>query len=119
MRSLADLVMGPALSKKLLSVNMPSLLMRPRVGLMAYTAARHPGVTREPMVSVPIESGAKPAATPAADPDEEPPGACYHEKIALSLELSYSRNGLKYPHQAQCRPRMAIMSVRQPLTIQV
>jgi hypothetical protein len=92
--------------------------MEPREGLMAYTAARHPGVTREPIVSVPIDSGAKPAATPAADPDEDPPGAYYRVRMALSLELDYSRNDLKCPHQVQFFPHTVIVSVRQQPTIQ-
>jgi hypothetical protein len=41
---------------------------------MAYKPARHVGVTIDPIVSVPIDRGAKPAATLTAEPVEEPPG---------------------------------------------
>lgn len=44
------------------------------VGLMVYRAALPAGETREPSVSVPIESGAYPAETATADPVEDPDG---------------------------------------------
>jgi hypothetical protein len=56
-------------------VNMPSVGTRPIVGFKEYAPALVAGTRREPIVSLPIDRGAKPAASPAADPDDEPPGA--------------------------------------------
>lgn len=50
------------------------LLTAPRVGLTAYSEFRVAGQLMDPSVSVPIESGAKPAATAIPLPEEEPPG---------------------------------------------
>jgi hypothetical protein len=50
--------------------------MIPTVGLRQYSAAREPGKTIEPLVSVPMETGANPAATETAEPEEDPPGFC-------------------------------------------
>lgn len=41
-------------------------------------------MVRDPDVSVPRESGLNPAATPTAEPVDEPPGAWY-------LHVSYAR----------------------------
>ncbi len=41
---------------------------------MVYNAARPPGTMREPSVSVPIDTGAKPAETATAEPEEDPEG---------------------------------------------
>ena len=76
------MAIGPALSKVLLSVKSPSALIRPTVGLMAYKAARQPGATIDPVVSVPIDSGAKPAATPVAGPDDDPAGV--YESVRIN-----------------------------------
>ena len=46
----------------------------PGVSFSAYKAALPAGVINEPVVSVPIDNGANPAATPWADPVDEPPG---------------------------------------------
>lgn len=46
------------------------------VGFSAYRPARVEGVTMDPIVSVPIARGLKPAATATAEPVDEPPGAC-------------------------------------------
>jgi hypothetical protein len=51
------------------------MLTAPGVSFKAYRAALLAGVVKDPEVSVPRESGLKPAATPTADPVEEPPGA--------------------------------------------
>lgn len=45
----------------------------PCVGLIVYNAALVAGILSEPLVTVPMEIGAKPAATPTADPEEELP----------------------------------------------
>lgn len=52
---------------------MPSPGTKPRVGFSVYNPARVAGTTKEPSVSVPIETGASPAATATAEPDDEPP----------------------------------------------
>jgi len=45
------------------------------VGLRAYKALRLEGVMIDPIVSVPMASGLKPAETATAEPVEDPPGA--------------------------------------------
>jgi hypothetical protein len=52
------------------------MLTEPGVSFRAYSAALLAGVVKEPDVSVPKDSGLNPAATPTADPVDEPPGAC-------------------------------------------
>src|SRR5581483_4347866 len=52
----------------------PDRLVRPTVGLMPTTPHMAPGHSIDPSVSVPIESGAKPAATAAAEPELDPQG---------------------------------------------
>ena len=52
----------------------------PAVGLMVYKAARSAGNIKEPEVSVPIATGANPAETPMAGPEDEPPGP-YHTSV--------------------------------------
>lgn len=44
------------------------------LGLIVYMEARPAGQTREPSVSVPTLSGAHPAETTTAGPDDEPEG---------------------------------------------
>jgi len=43
------------------------------VGFIVYSAARLAGIISEPDVSVPMEIGAKPAATQTAEPEDDPP----------------------------------------------
>jgi hypothetical protein len=74
--SAADFAMGPGLSKNSVMQYSPVLFWIPTVGLRAYRAARVEGVTIDPIVSVPMARGAKPAATETAEPVDEPPGAC-------------------------------------------
>ena len=73
-KSLADLAIGPAVSKNVDIPRIPSMSTSPTVGFSAYSPARDVGVTIDPMVSVPIDNGAKPAATPTAEPVDDPPG---------------------------------------------
>lgn len=73
-KSAADLAMGPAESHNLEIGTMPEMETIPMVGLRVYKAALLAGMVREPFVSVPIATGAYPAATPTAEPEEEPPG---------------------------------------------
>ena len=54
----------------------PSLETVPTDGFSPYKPARQAGSTMEPSVSDPTLIGAKPAATPAALPDEDPDGVC-------------------------------------------
>src|SRR5580693_4269893 len=53
---------------------MPARLTSPRVGLMPTTPHALEGETIDPSVSVPTASGAKPADSPAADPELDPDG---------------------------------------------
>ncbi len=48
--------------------------IRPAVGLSPATPQQAAGMRTEPIVSVPSASAQKPAATAAAEPEEEPPG---------------------------------------------
>ncbi len=56
-------------------VYMPVVSCAPTVGFSPYRALRLVGVIMEPMVSVPMASGAKPAERETPEPVEEPPGA--------------------------------------------
>lgn len=74
--SAADLAIGPGLSKNSVMMYNPVVSWIPMVGLSAYRPARVEGVTMEPIVSVAMARGLKPAATATAEPVDEPPGAC-------------------------------------------
>ncbi len=50
--------------------------MRPKVGLKPTMPQNEAGRITEPLVWVPMASGAMPAATAAAEPEDEPPGVC-------------------------------------------
>ncbi len=52
----------------------PRRLTRPKVGLRPKIPQHAAGMRIEPPVSVPIAKSARPAATAAADPLEDPPG---------------------------------------------
>src|SRR3546814_10670801 len=65
---------GPIWSRLDAKAMRPDREMRPKVGLAPTTPHRAAGWRMEPPVSEPREMGAKPAATAAADPREEPPG---------------------------------------------
>jgi hypothetical protein len=66
--------MGPAESHVWDTGTIPFCEMRPTVGLIEYRRHLLAGQTREPLVSVPRDSGLYPAATAAAEPDDEPEG---------------------------------------------
>lgn len=53
---------------------MPVWETRPRVGLIEYKPHLLAGHTSEPLVSVPMETGAYPAATALAEPEDDPEG---------------------------------------------
>ena len=53
---------------------MPYLETLPYVGLSPVSPQKAAGCRIDPPVSVPVAIGAKPAATAAADPPEDPPG---------------------------------------------
>ena len=67
-------VIGPAVSCAAEIGTIPDRLTSPSVGLMPTTPQAAAGETIEPSVSVPIASGASPAATAIADPELEPDG---------------------------------------------
>ncbi len=50
--------------------------MSPKVGLKPNTPQKAAGRMTEPPVCVPTAAGTMPAATAAAEPEEEPPGVC-------------------------------------------
>ena len=52
----------------------PERLHKPTVGFMPTTELDRAGLRIEPEVSVPTDTGTKPAATAAAEPELEPPG---------------------------------------------
>ena len=64
---------GPSLSRLHERAIAPCLLTLPYVGLSPATPQNAPGMRIEPHVSEPIAKGARPAATAAPDPDDEPP----------------------------------------------
>lgn len=70
----------------------PAVSMDPWLAFRPYKAALEAGCTTEPSVSVPIETGAKPAATPTVEPDDEPAGVF---RISC-LRLPFQSNG--YAH---------------------
>src|SRR4051812_40057363 len=65
---------GPAVSCSAEIGTTPVRLTRPSVGFSPTTSLAPAGQTIEPSVSVPIATCAKPAATAAPEPEEEPHG---------------------------------------------
>ena len=65
---------GPGLSWLALMGTTPCVDTAPTVGLIPATPLSDAGQVMDPSVSVPMASGARPAATAAADPEEDPPG---------------------------------------------
>ena len=65
---------GPGVSSVLLSGSTPYVLIRPAVTLSPTTPHHAAGSRTEPPVSVPMATGASPAATATPEPLEEPPG---------------------------------------------
>src|SRR5262245_26842529 len=63
----------PSLSSVHDSAIAPCRLTRPYVGRKPVTPQNDAGVMIEPDVSEPMANGTSPAATAAAEPDEEPP----------------------------------------------
>src|SRR5580692_12235264 len=72
--SATERAIGPAVSWAAEIGTMPDRLTRPRVGLMPTTPQALDGQTIEPSVSVPTAIGARPAATPTAEPELDPDG---------------------------------------------
>src|SRR6185503_5626449 len=72
--SATHVAIGPAVSCTGEMGTMPRRLTSPLVGLMPTMPQALAGLTIEPSVSVPIASGASPAATPSADPELDPDG---------------------------------------------
>src|SRR5271168_55123 len=65
---------GPIRSRDDAKAIRPYLDTRPYVGIIAGMPQQAPGCRMEPPVSVPSATTAKPAATAAAEPPDEPPG---------------------------------------------
>src|ERR1017187_5200074 len=66
-------VIGPGVSNDVASGIIPSLLNTPLLGRWPTTPQRAAGARTDPAVSVPIAAMHIPAATAAAEPDEDPP----------------------------------------------
>lgn len=66
--------MPPTVSKQAVTSIIPVKGTEPGVSFSAYKAATADGDTIDPEVSVPRAIGAKPHATPTADPVDEPAG---------------------------------------------
>ena len=64
---------GPMTSSVGDSGNTPAAATRPRVGFRPTTPHQAAGLRIEPPVSVPSDVRRRPAATAAAEPEEEPP----------------------------------------------
>lgn len=75
-KSAEHLAIPPIPSKDFVRHKIPSEANPRKVSFNAYSELRLAAVIIEPSVSPPIESGLKPAATPTADPVDEPPGFC-------------------------------------------
>ncbi|MNE58613.1 hypothetical protein D3C80_1536540 [compost metagenome] len=65
---------GPTQSRLVRAGITPLRLTRPNVGLSPNTPQQQAGTRTEPPVSVPKLKSARPAATAAAEPLDEPPG---------------------------------------------
>ena len=87
--SAADLANGPDVSNISMTGMTPSEETNPRPDFRVKTFARVAGMMSEPQVSVPIAIGAKPAATAAALPDDEPPGPCWKSEHVRSSVWKY------------------------------
>src|SRR5258707_14648933 len=74
--SATDAANRPAVSRCHDTHFMPTLGNSRYDGLKPATPQKLAGLITEPPVCVPVAIGKKPAATPAADPDDEPPGVC-------------------------------------------
>ena len=66
----------PTVSRLGLWARIPVRGIAPKLGLKPTTPQKAAGRITEPAVWVPTASGAWPAATAAAEPDDEPPGVC-------------------------------------------
>src|SRR6478735_7210939 len=74
--SATDAANSPAVSRCHDTHFMPTLGNSRYDGLKPATPQKLAGLITEPPVCVPVAIGKKPAATPAAEPDDEPPGVC-------------------------------------------
>jgi hypothetical protein len=72
-QSAADLAAGLTLSNGAARSNAPERLTRPQPGLSAVTPQNAAGSRIDPPVSEPSAIGTMPAATAAAEPEDEPP----------------------------------------------
>lgn len=73
-RSATHFVNPPGVKNVFPAACTPVMSTAPTVTLRLYKASRVAGHTTDPSVSVPTEQGAKPAATPTALPEDDPPG---------------------------------------------
>ena len=66
----------PSVSSVSLKTCTPEKSSSPYVGLKPTTPQNAAGRITEPSVCVPMATGTNPAATAAAEPDDDPPGVC-------------------------------------------
>ena len=90
-KSLGVFAIPPWLSKARDVGKAPSPGMTPGVAFIPYKAARQAGGTIEPSHSLPTETGANPAATPMALPDEEPHGVLCNVRILVEEQVRVRR----------------------------
>jgi hypothetical protein len=62
------------------NVNAPACEIRPWLGLMPNPPQNAAGRITDPLVCDPMAKGTMPAATAAADPDDEPPGVRFRSR---------------------------------------
>lgn len=87
-RSYTVFAIGPAESKCLDIGTIPSCGTKPIVGLIVYKAALPAGHIKDPSVSAPMDTGAYPADTPTAEPEEDPEGPYMSHVVRLRWNSS-------------------------------
>ena len=80
--SSSELPKTPIWSSVLDVARTPERGITPAVGLIEKVPQKEAGRLTDPMVCEPTANGARPAATAAADPDEDPPGVCAVMRVA-------------------------------------
>jgi hypothetical protein len=117
-RSSGDLARPPILEKVGPTPQTPVSSIDPTVPFMPYNAARVAGCTIDPSDSLPIDRGAKPAATPAPLPEDDPPGvyilSAFHSSRKIREGVHYGQERLRLG--ALHRAHRVIRSVLQEQT---
>ncbi|MCY1450819.1 hypothetical protein D9M71_676550 [compost metagenome] len=101
---------GPTQSRLVMAGMTPARLTRPKVGFRPITPQQAAGMRTEPPVSVPRAKSARPAATAAAEPLDEPPGMRPGYSGLLAVPFQLFRPVV--PKASSCRLVLPVM--RQP-----